>query len=401
MLKNARSKSSRNSFSFVNEAYRSFRKKNYENAVIILEKGYSSGETNSYALFLLAVSLIYSNNFSRAGIILEQIQRLDPLYEPFLQLKSFLSLKSAISREEAMHVYVSSLEKIPADRMLRKALRILEESKNFSAFQKSVKIHELVDIPSPAKRRAGKRNSGALRSQSPRNRRSRVLIIIFVSTLSVSAIIAGSFPLYKPYLLSRMSSGKHETATSGIAEKVDMVDIGGAGYGVIDRINTVKKPEFYASGDLVVSDFNEARRLLKKGEFNKGVIILNRIINSNASFMIKEKCEFLIKYVMDSDEREYEEIEVAKLNEKPYLYRGTSLKLTGRVANVKQEKGGKSFTLMVGYDGNNFKGISLVFDPRSTNINNSDIVTVKGLFITGMGKSNIPYISGEEITESQ
>lgn len=401
MLRNSKLKSSRNSFSFANEAYRSFRKKNYSNAVIILEKGYASGETNSYSLFLLAVSLIYSNNFSRAGIILEQIQRLDPLYEPFLQLKAFLSLKSAISREEAMHVYVSSLEKIPADRMLRKALRILEESKNFSVFQKNVKLHELVEIPSPAKIRMVRKISAAGKAQFPRSRSNRLFLIIFVSALSVSAIIVGLSPLYKTDLLNRISSGKREVTSSGIAEKVDMVDIGGAGYGVIDRINTEKKPEFYASGDLVVSDFNDARRLLKKGEFNRGVIILNKIINSNASYMIKEKCEFLIKYVMDSDERQYEEIEVSKLNEKPYLYRGTSLKLTGRVANIKQEKGGKSFTLMVGYDGNNFKGITLVFDPKNTSINNSEIVTVNGLYITGMGKSNIPYISGENISKSQ
>ncbi|HPF05384.1 MAG TPA: hypothetical protein PK293_05050, partial [Spirochaetota bacterium] len=151
--------------------------------------------------------------------------------------------------------------------------------------------------------------------------------------------------------------------------------------------------------DVVISDFNESRRLLKAGEFNKGVLILNRILNSNASFMVKEKCEFLIKYVMDSDERTYEEIDIAKLNKKPYLYRGSSVILRGKVANMKQVKGGKSFTLMVGYDGSNFDGITLVFDPDKTPLENSEIVEVRGLFITGMGKGNIPYISGEEIVK--
>jgi hypothetical protein len=103
-------------------------------------------------MFLLAVSLIYSNNFSRAGNILEHIQRVEPLYEPFIQLKSFLSLKSAVSREEAMHVYVAALEKLPADFVLRKALRILEDSKDFSTFQKKVKLDELVEIPAPGKK---------------------------------------------------------------------------------------------------------------------------------------------------------------------------------------------------------------------------------------------------------
>jgi hypothetical protein len=40
---------------------------------------------------------------------------------------------------------------------------------------------------------------------------------------------------------------------------------------------------------------------------------------------VKEKCEFLIKYVMDSDERTYDVIDISALNSKPYLYRGSSV----------------------------------------------------------------------------
>jgi hypothetical protein len=53
---------------------------------------------------------------------------------------------------------------------------------------------------------------------------------------------------------------------------------------------------------------------------------------------------------------------------------------------MKEVKGGKSFTLMVGYDGSNFNGLTLVYDPGNSNIENGEMVEVKGLFITGMGK---------------
>ena len=398
MLMKSKSQSRKNGFNYINEAYRSFKKKNYENAVIILEKGYSSGDTTPYSMFLLAVSLIYSNNFSRAGIILEHIQRVEPLYEPFVQLKSFLSLKSAVSREEAMHIYVAALEKLPADALLRKALRILEDSKDFSTFQKNVKLHELVEIPSPGKKYYTGRIIKSGKNQIKARRKYTIPGIILVSFLIVCAIFFAVSPLYYSSLVKSFKNDKN-TRKSDISGKVDMVDLGGAGYGIVDRINSTKTPEFYASGDVVISDFNESRRLLKAGEFNKGVLILNRILNSNASFMVKEKCEFLIKYVMDSDERTYEEIDITKLNKKPYLYRGSSVILRGKVANMKQVKGGKSFTLMVGYDGSNFDGITLVFDPDKTPLENSEIVEVRGLFITGMGKGNIPYISGEEIVK--
>lgn len=385
---------SQSGFNYINEAYRSFKKKNYENAVIILEKGYSSGDTTPYSIFLLAVSLIYSNNFSRANAILEHLQRVDPFYEPFVQLKSFLSLKSAVSREEAMHIYVAALEKLPSDNLLRKTLRILEDAKDFTAFQKNVKLNELVDLPVPGKKRITRINTSTGKVKIRRGRKITIPRIALIAFVTVCVLFFVLFSLYYSSLVKKFTGDKSISDRSG---KVDMVDLSGAGYGIVDRISSNKTPEFYTSGDLVISDFNEARRLLKKGEFNKGVMLLNRIQNSNASFMVKEKCEFLIKYVMDSDERIYEEIDVAKLNEKLYLYRGSSVKLKGKVANMKQAKGGKSFTLMVGYDGSNFKGITLIFDPKNTSFENGDIVEVNGLFITGMGKGNVPYISGEKI----
>ncbi len=393
------SQSRHSGFNYINEAYRSFKKKNYENAVIILEKGYSSGDTSPYSLFLLAVSLIYSNNFSRAGIILDHIQRVDPLYEPFVQLKSFISLKSAVSREEAMHIYVAALEKLPADALLRKALRILEDSKDFSTLQKNIKLHELVHIPAPGKKFYPVKIFSSEKGRIRHRRKYILPVIILVSACILCVILFALSPLNYSSLVSSFKQDRHNSNKSDIAGKVDMVDIGGAGYGIVDRINSTKTPEFYASGDVVISEFNEARKLLKSGEFNKGVMILNRIINSNASFMVKEKCEFLIKYVMDSDERTYEEIDIAKLNNKPYLYRGSSVVISGKAANMKQVKGGKSFTLMVGYDGRNFNGITLVFDSENTPIENGEMVEVKGLFITGMGKGNVPYISGEKIVK--
>jgi len=390
----SKSQGKQGGFNYINEAYRLFKKKNFENAVIILEKSYSSGDITPYSMFLLAVSHIYSNNFSRAGIILEHIQRIEPLYEPFIQLKSFLSLKSAVSREEAIHVYVSALERLPADSLLRKTLRILEDSKDFSSFQKNAKLHELVEIPAPGNKFYKRKVNITFKRKSKSYRKFTIPVIILVLSGSISLII---FYFSSLYIIRDSNQEESAIKSSAISGKVDMIDIGGAGYGIIDRINSTKTPEFYSSGDLVISDFNEARRLLKQGKYNKGVIILNRILNSNASFMVKEKCEFLIKYVMDSDERTYDMIDITALNSKSYLYRGSSVVLKGKVANMKEVKGGKSFTLMVGYDGSNFNGLTLVYDPGNANIENGEMVEVKGLFITGMGKGNVPYISGEKI----
>jgi len=177
-----------------------------------------------------------------------------------------------------------------------------------------------------------------------------------------------------------------------------MTELSGAGFGMINKINKEKTREFYTSEDVLIRDFNEARQLMKKGDFNKAAVILNRISNSNAGFPVKEKTDFLIRFIIDSEERVYEDIDMKQIAEKPYLFRGCGLRLTGKAANVKENKDGTAFSVMVDYDGNSVKGICEVYDYSKSTINNGDTVEVKGVFVLNIGKDGIPYILSEKIS---
>ncbi|HON17261.1 MAG TPA: tetratricopeptide repeat protein, partial [Spirochaetota bacterium] len=65
----------RKDFSFIDSGYDSLIKKNYESAIAILERGVASSPSNPYPMFLLAVALIYTNNFAKAAVVLDQLQR--------------------------------------------------------------------------------------------------------------------------------------------------------------------------------------------------------------------------------------------------------------------------------------------------------------------------------------
>ena len=401
----------KNTFHHLREAYIAFKKKNYTNAIIILEQTKDSGHDDHYALFLQAVCLLYSNNFPAANNMMEKIQRIAPAYIPFIQLKTFLALKSSVSRENALAAYISALEKNSSDRYLRKGLRGVEVSKDFYKYQKEAKISDLVYIPKPGRMD----NTGSSTFVSPRfvtpgflrggetRRRSKKIININTTYAAVIVpvviVVAAVTTLY--INSAEFSWFKNTDAVKLDSEnisKIDMVDISGSGYGIINRINQEKTPEFYPSGDTLLNDFNEARMLMKKGLFNKAIVILNRIANSNASFPVKEKCDFLTGFIMQSDEKVYEEIDFKQINEKPYLYRGIAVRFTGKAANVKEIKGGTAFTVMVGFDGNNFKGVCDVYDTSEGIINNGDIVQVDGVYILNIGKSVDPYISADMVT---
>lgn len=390
----------KNTFQHLHEAYRSFQKKNYTNAIIILEQTKDSGHEDHYALFLQAVSLLYSNNFPAANNMMEKIQRINPSYTPFIQLKSFLSLKSSVSREDALSAYVSALEKKSSDKLLRKGLRAVEEASDFYKYQREAKISDLVSIPKPGKRellietdrfsRRGELRRGKRNSQGIRTVYSVIFILMIISGLFISYYFYG-----KKFSFSS-NTGAVKLSSESL-NRIDMADISGSGYGIINRINQEKTPEYYPTGDALLSDFNEARLLMKKGFFNRAIILLNKIANSNASFPVKEKSDFLIRFIMESDEKVYEEIDLKQISEKPYLFRGSAVKFTGKAANLKEVRNGRAYSVMVDYDGSNFKGICDVYDAGGVTVNNGDIVEVRGVFILNIGKSGSPYISAEKV----
>lgn len=182
-------------------------------------------------------------------------------------------------------------------------------------------------------------------------------------------------------------------------ETVDGVQLSGSDYRLINRINHTRTPEFYTSAAKVKNDFNRARRLIKTGKYNEAAYVLNGIYNSNATFSVREKCDFLIRFIMDVDHRSYAEILPAKILKKPYLYRGFGLRLLGKVTNLKKLPGSTSFTLLVNYRRKDiFDGVADVFQKgRNDNLVNGAMVTVDGLFVSPISKNGRLVITARDI----
>ena len=386
----------RQNFKILKEAYRSFRKKQYVNTAVILEQTVRSSPDDPYPYFLLAVTKLYSADFSGANSVMQKLERVNPSYIPFLQLNAFLGLKSARNREEAISVYLNAIEKAPSDKVLLRGLRQCEDLNNFPEFQKNSRISDLVVIKAPG-RISVPVISFDHTGKSRGKRRNGKGLTAAVSIVVIASAIAAGVYLGSMYVPSGFIGNRTGAVNSSDAEKIDRVDITGSGYGLFDRLNRQPVKEFYTSADVMISQFNEARQLMKNGEMNRAAVILNRIINSNASQVVKEKCGFLISFIIDSDDRTYEKPDIKAIQEKPYLYRGVALDLEGRAANVKRFEKGTGFTLMVDYDGRNFRWIAQVFTPGGNAVENGQNVRVQGVYISGIGADNRAYISSARV----
>ncbi len=373
-------------FQYTREAYRSIQKKQYGNAVAILEKSGESGLQSEYNLFLMSLALVYNSEFQRAGATLARIERLDPCYIPYVQLKSFLSLKSAATREQAIGIYIEALETVTSDRLLKKILREIENTSDFPSFQKNARLQSFVAIPKPSEK------STASVSINPRKRLKAGWVILALFTAAVSSVLF----LNREKILKYAGMGS-SVETVKIKSDIDSLTLGNADYGLLNRINREKTPEFYHSRTDVISDFNRARSLIKDRKYNEALVILNRINNSNVNYIAREKVEFLIKFVIDADERKYAPADFARIKASPHLYRGVSIQAKGRTANVQIGRKGTSFTLMADYSNDRFSEVVGVFSKNRIELKNGEMVNVRGIFIPVKNQFGKSYISAESL----
>ena len=388
-----------NKYQYIKEAFKAFKKGNYSNAAIILEKASGAGIGDAYAVFLLALSYLYSGEFAKSEISLNRLEKIDPVYPPFIQLRAFLALKSSASSDEAVSSYISALERISSDKTLKKSLGKIEKTRDFYKLQKNAKIADFVDIPSP-----GRESSRFIDGRIPlRNgaykieTKSSGLRIRIISLFIFSLICAAALFYYSDQVIQFFKYAKISGNSISGSDEIDMIQLSGSGYGLVNKVNKEASPEFYISGDQVRNDFNRARSLIKKGEMNRAILILNRIMNSNSSFIVKEKTEFLIRFIIESDEREYEKIKYDDIILKPYLYRGASVIISGQAANVRDTSKGTGLSILVEFDGKNFKGAIDAFCKNQVKVKDGDAIEAAGIFYPEIGKNKRPFVSVDRL----
>ncbi|MFC1670014.1 tetratricopeptide repeat protein [Spirochaetota bacterium] len=405
-------KSQKNIFQLVKEAYKSLNKKRYGDAVIILEKIVPYYADEPYPLFLLSLAYLFNDNFSKSKSEMLKIGIIDPDYMPFIQLEAFIKMKSSRDYESVLSYYTELTKEYPSDAHIYRALKLIKGSANFEVFQKNAKVYNFVYLPRPPghlkkkriridfdrvekKRKKVKIHDNRVikkKKELPKlNFKALSIFITIIALIAIAAYLVYSGFLKKLALTFSESENKNKI--------VDMVTIGGPNYQLLNTFNKKKTPEFYNSTQLLSGDFERAKKLIKLEKYNEALEILNKIFNSNVNYSVKERVNFLIKFIIDVDDRNYKEIEFKDIMGKSYLYRGYGIKLKGRITNLKRINQKIVFTLLVDYmDENKFTGSADVYSNLQMNgISNGDSVELCSVFISTIGKEKRIYLKARDI----
>jgi len=375
----------------------------------LLERIVESGVDDPYPEFLLSVSYLHLDLFSRAQDLLKIHIGKRPEYMPAVQLDAFLRLKSASGYEEALKFYLELIERYPADAHLRKAGKMISGTRDFTELQKSARIYDFVEIPStPArlKKAAGsgirargiipfpdKQEERVHGETGPREKLKPWILKAAVILLPMVLVGTGGY-FYFSKIENMIKTGKNAAG-----KEIDMVTISGNDYDLIKRVNRKENPEFYNSVDDMKKDFDHARSLIKEGKMNSALRLLNKIRNSNVSYIVKEKVDFLVRFVRESDERVYEKIPVSQTEKRPWLYRGFAVSWNGRIANLKKKNRSSTFTLLVDYHGQDrFSATVEVYTVADTgDLKNGDMALVEGILMNRISGGPSLYVVGKNV----
>ncbi|MEW6527439.1 MAG: hypothetical protein AB1444_12355 [Spirochaetota bacterium] len=358
------------------EAYKSFKKGSYVIVIQLLEKNITISN-NPFDYFLLILSYLFTDKLAQAEALLRKALRQYPAFVPLLEIQAFLMLKAAKSKDEACTGYIDIVKISPGNKQITKIIAKIQESADFEQFQKKAKIKDFITVRSPKKVKI------SFRTGRPVLHFKTVALVLIIVVFLITGIV------FFPSSLAKLIQEKIEllfyqpSLQSG--EDLSQISLDGMHYDIIDKIQKVRTPEFYASNEACIQDFNRAKWLIKEGKENDALILLNKIDASNANFRVKERVAFLKDFINRTRERTVATFSYSDVMQKPYLYKGINVKWQGKVANYKK-KDGISFQLLINYSENRFDGVVEVFAPFEVEaLDNGAIVTVEGIITNIVG----------------
>lgn len=396
--------STKTSYRLIREAYRLLNRKKFPEAQLVLENVLTSGVGDIYVLLLLSVVYLYTDQFGRLARFLVKMRELDPAFMPMVQMEAFLKLKSAGNAEEALRLYVELSAKYPADPHIRRGRGLLSQADDFTAFQKNARLRDFVDVPPPPGRLKKARRGVYTGTLGPRGirihggggvvrRATAIRIVIAVSLAGLAG--AGIWALARygiPPLLERLRGPGNDR------DAIDMVNVSGTEFDLVKSIRKETVPVYYRSARDMTADFDRSRTLIKNRRYNEALLILNGLHHSNVNFVVKEKAEFLIKFVVNQEERDFEEIPCRKVCETRYRYRGFAVRWKGSVESLREKDRSTVISLTAEAPGGNAPCRADIYSSRPVQkLEKGSRIVVEGVIIDFPGKDRRPYLESRGI----
>ncbi|MDR2150274.1 MAG: tetratricopeptide repeat protein [Spirochaetaceae bacterium] len=331
---------------FLTKAVRQAKRGLFDSAIRLLEP-----EINRYRGFfsyyyLLGVLCLHVGDFGGAFTYLRAARNIKPHEALVLLGLAVLHLRRR-ETDRAADLYLEVLDRDERNKTARKALKIIRRfagTDDLIVWIESGKYHRFYPPLPPVKPSF-----------------LQVLLIVLGTLLSTSGVLfvlnrlalitLPDVPALSYFLVKSTRTGFDLSALDW-QERSEAAQIAGAYQYILTKTQ-------------IIDEYEQARALFTQYRDESAKVILNRILESNASSAIKTKARLLISYMsIPGFDTLHDRFSYSEVNKEPILYRDCYVIWRGVAANVERQQNSTSFNLLVGYDNRiTLEGIvSVTFD---------------------------------------
>lgn len=332
-------------------AERLFRLKKFKEVINLLQPEIFKYRNNYHFYIFLGLSSLYTNE---PGGALSYLNRAHDLNGNDVDVLNGIAAAHLLKYQsnEALKVYLNALEIDPGNAIAKKGLELI---------RKGLETDALVNLI----------GTGKIRKLFPRVGSFPFRYVMV--TLAIM-IVAGMIGVMIPFLFRGPKVKRPEIARYMLPE---------------DSLN-LTDPElderFQLTPDQIRVTFEKAKNLFNDFEDNPAIVELNRILNSNASYPVKNLCRIMKKYAVKPD---FSTIRNSfPLNDvlrEPVLYNNCSVVWKGKVGSLEISDDAIRFMLWVGDDAE-FEGVVPVTFDSAVDIAKNQTMEVLGEVIVAEGK---------------
>lgn len=367
-----------------NNGLKSFKKGDFLTAILNFEECLNYDPNDFLVHYYLGLVHIYRKNYDTAFKFIKTAYQLNNEDVNVINALAFLSLKNG-NTQEAINFWVEALEIEPKNIIIKKNLEHLKKSKDIKKLIESASPEEFIRFKI---RHELKININKL---LPTKKFVYIGSISLVS-LALITIFVNIFKQKKP---EKQNSEIFITQKENIPYSIEEIFLPDNEEDYIQR--DIEKALFKYTKSDVKYLFSQCKKYLKEKRYNSAIIIINKVMHSNLSYIVKQKFALLKFFITPPSKFEIKDnILYSDIINFPSIYEGTYILWTGIVNDIKIDETKTQFRFIVKEDEGSIGITEVYFEKILPSLQNNDRIKLLGVFEKIKQGSRLPLIKGIE-----
>jgi len=311
---------------YFDEGFKSLKRGDYLNAISNFEECLTYDRNDYLVYYYLGLAYIYRQNYEDAYKFLAKAHKLNSEDTSVINAIAFLNLKDG-NIQEAINYWLDALDIEPKNVSIKRNLERVRKSKDVKKLAETAKAEDFIGF------KIRKRIYLKL-SLYPFIRKN----IKYIATGVIPVLIIGYLLFLRPAgnkkIVKPNISFKGEFNIKSLKE-VKLPDI--KDDYIIDK--NIKKSLFKFTKSDAQFMFSRCKKYIKEKKYNLATVIINKILHSNLSFIIKEKFSILKKFIPEINKFSIKDnIAYSELMNFPAIYEDIQVIWKGKVEDIELDE---------------------------------------------------------------